>query len=742
MLLTLITVAAAADPALLVQPFLQSPTPTSVWVVWETDSDGPSAVHWGPTDALGSTTAATTVSTPGSAVHSAQLTGLQPGARLFYQVRTGPTASATYDLITPQPVAAEAPLRFVAMSDMQYSTRAPGKFEEIVSDGVITFTEQSWSPDLAAELDLAIVPGDLVDNGWMPDEWRETFFAPGAPLFAHVPVYPVPGNHEANTPLFFRYFHLPENGTPEALEHWWYADHSNVRFIGLDSNTGYRTDTQLTWLADTLDAACVDDTIDFVFAQLHHPYLSEVWVPGELDYTGEVITLLEQFTDVCNKPSVHFFGHTHAYSRGQSRDHRHLWVNVASAGGALDVWGEQEQRDYEQFTVSTDDWGFVLVEVTAGDDPSFRLRRISRGNEREGVADNVVTDDLTVRSHDSAPRQPVAMWPVDVLLDPSCVPFKASQPHDPDGDPHAASHWRLDRDCDGSFEHERWRQSQNLFARVDRAAGDDLTDERFTELAPMADWCWQVRYRDDGLSWSAWSATAAFQTAPAPDATGDLLLNPGAEQGLDGWQITAGSVEAMLAEQCDGTTPRSGEAYFAVGGVCEPSAYGELRQTVDVSAHADPIDAGTRVARYGGWMRTFAGRDLPGVQLRLLAADGAALAVTEPLSTTATEWTEQLASVPVPAGTRALELVLSGTRNAGEDNDAYLDDLVLELIPAADCALPEGLIEPDPPADASNDPQPTLPVQYGCGCTHRGQPGAWLLLPLLLLRRPRSRHAL
>ena len=71
---------------------------------------------------------------------------------------------------------------------------------------------------------------------------------------------------------------------------------------------------------------------------------------------------MENFTEECGKPSIHFFGHTHGYSRGQSHDHNHLWVNVATAGGAIDYWGEWPQADYDEFTVTQDEWGFVVVD--------------------------------------------------------------------------------------------------------------------------------------------------------------------------------------------------------------------------------------------------------------------------------------------------------------------------------------------------------------------------------------------
>ena len=38
---------------------------------------------------------------------------------------------------------------------------------------------------------------------------------------------------------------------------------------------------------------------------------------------------------------------------------KHVWINVA--GGAIDYWGEWPQFDYEEFSVSDDDWGFIMV---------------------------------------------------------------------------------------------------------------------------------------------------------------------------------------------------------------------------------------------------------------------------------------------------------------------------------------------------------------------------------------------
>ena len=175
------------------------------------------------------------------------------------------------------------------MSDMQKSGADPDVFDHIVHQGVLDY----FGGETSEEIALVLIPGDLVVNGNAYEQWSNDFFAPSHDLFAQVPLYPVLGNHEVNSTYYFQYFHLPENGSAGYEEHWWYKDYGNVRFMGLDSNSPYDGDDQLDWLSGVLEATCTLEHIDFVFAELHHPHKSELWTPGESDFTGEVVAALE-----------------------------------------------------------------------------------------------------------------------------------------------------------------------------------------------------------------------------------------------------------------------------------------------------------------------------------------------------------------------------------------------------------------------------------------------------------------
>jgi len=469
-------------------------------------------------------------------------------------------------------------------------------------------------------------------------------------------------------------------------EHWWHKDYGNVRIIGLNSNNPFATDGQLEWLNAVLSETYAADSIDFVFAQLHHPHKSELWIPGESDFTGEVIDRLEQFTSNCNKPSIHFFGHTHGYSRGQSRDHKHLWVNAASAGGAIDNWGEFANFDYDEFSVSQDEYGFVVMEITNDDDPKFVLKRISRGDQ-DVVINNQLTDSLTIRLNPSIVNQPEAISPIaNVEIAPECATLKGGDFSSPNANAvHGQSHWQLTT-LQSGFDNpitESWKNFENWYFEVDTQLGDDLRDESIVGLDEFTDYLWRVRYRDREMNWSEWSETASFTTG-ASIGLPNLLVNPGAENDLDAWTITQGVAEALEGGVCDGTFPNRGEKYFAVGGLCNHSETGRLVQDIDVSAYMDSIDLGGFQVSFGGYLSDFANDDLPEVKLIFLDENSMELGQSSTLSTLNSSWTLLKDSLIIPQETRTIRMELKGTRNIGVDNDSYFDDLFLSVGTAPD----------------------------------------------------------
>lgn len=664
-----------------VQPYLQDASPNSMSILWETDFSEESIVEWGLTESLGNSATGNAENSNGTAmIHTVQLYGLQRFTKYYYRVITEDAVSNIFHFKTPPFASDGENVRIVAMSDMQRDGAHPNKFEEIVHDGVLDYLSEEFGGDVEDNLALVMIPGDLVPTGNSYAQWEDYFFDPSHDLFNHVPVYPVPGNHEQNTNYFFQYFKLPNNGTPGFEEHWWHKDYGNVRIIGLDSNSPFDGEEQLTWLDNVLANTCEADSIDFVFAQLHHPHKSELWTPGESDYTGEVIERLNEFTTACGKPSIHFFGHTHGYSRGYSRDHKHLWINVATAGGAIDNWGEFPNADYDEFAVSQDEYGFVMVEVSNNLDPKIVVKRISRGDQ-DNIVDNVLTDSLTVRLLPSAVNNPIPEYPVDLEIAPECVILRANAFASPnDAAEHGQSHWQVSLNPN-NFDNpvaESWKNFENWYFEIDTQAEDDLTDEHVLGLEENTNYFWRVRYRDKELNWSGWCESTAFSTG-ASLTPPNLLLNNGAENDLNNWTTTEGIVEVLTDGECNGIAPQSGDFYFAVGGLCEESEVGQCVQIVDVSSAADSIDLGTYPVHFGGYFSNFSGSDLPDMQLKYLNEENLEIGSSDVLSSLNAFWTLLSQSETIPALTRFIRLELTGTRIAGADNDSYFDELFLRL---------------------------------------------------------------
>ncbi|MEO5907449.1 MAG: metallophosphoesterase family protein, partial [Saprospiraceae bacterium] len=458
---------------ILVQPYLQSANTITITIKWETNTNTESVLKYGLTQDLGTGASGTSMTTLGSTIlHSVTLTNLSPGTRYYYLAQTGSWQSDIFDFVTPPLRSSEQSFNIVLMSDMQKDGGHPTIFHDLINTSLLPYVASSYGSPLSDHLQIALLPGDVVDNGNSYLQFKNDFFNPAEVLWRSVPSYPAIGNHEANSQNYFNYFTLPANGTPGYLEHWYSHDYSNVRVLSFDSNNPYRIQAQLNWLDSMLELSCQDTFIDFVFAQMHHPHKSELWTPGEIDYTGQILHRMETFSDSCGKPTVHFFGHTHAYSRGQSRDHDHLWVNVATSGGNIDSWGEFPNQDYEEFIVSQDEYGFVMVEVTAGDDPQFVLKRLSFGDASD-PGGSEQKDLVVIKKNNNAPNAPYPLYPTILdTVSSDCVSLKSDGFFDADGDEHGASHWQVSTDSSNfsSPVFDSWKQYANWYGDIDLQA--------------------------------------------------------------------------------------------------------------------------------------------------------------------------------------------------------------------------------------------------------------------------------
>ena len=529
-------------------PYLQDPSPTSMWVCWETSGNTESVVEYGTTPLLGSSISGSYVnSSAGTIIHQVLVTGLQPDTTHWYRVKTGAWYSEVNHFKTPPPQSSEAPWRFAALSDTQIDGGNSQKHREVIEDGIMAYTAQQYGPDMASELAFLFNVGDLVSTGSNHSQWQDHYFAQAQSLYELVPSYSVLGNHEIDADLYYEYLRLPQNALSGSEERYWWADRQNVRLIGLDSNGYTSSSEQLSWIDGVLADAATEDRIDFVFCFFHHPHKSELWTPGESGFSTSVVSRLEQFSTDTGKPSVHFFGHTHGYSRGQSRDHEHLMVNVATGMGNPDYWYEYAQADYPEFQYSEPDWGFCIIDVEAGSDPQFRLRRLSRGNEYVSK-NNTLSDEITIRRFNNKPAKPIAVSPNLSSGDQASgsVELVGSAFSDPDGDGLLEAQYQI-TETQGDWSSpivDEWRRVENWYRplngdgwySVNNVADSQIEDVVITQALPgCREVWWRVRYRDSSLVWSDWSDPGQFRvgssssgnSAPEPeDGEVGVALSP------------------------------------------------------------------------------------------------------------------------------------------------------------------------------------------------------------------------
>lgn len=501
---------------IMVNPYLQNVTHESASLFWQTSNCGSWKIEWGYTINLGNQRNAhiENLHSSSACIQHVHLDSLLPNTKYYYQVTNNLETSGKYSFVTASIPSAETKTTIVAMSDMQQDNANPNKFYDVVNNGVLNYFQSNFNGTFNEHLNMVLIPGDLVDDGEHHEDWVNHFFNQGSNLFSYVPLYPVLGNHERDSPLYFQYFELPSNGSVGYKEHWWYKDRSNVRIIGMDSNGGYRIQEQLVWLDSVLLATEEDTLIDFVFLQLHHPHRSELWPIGNTDFTGDVIEKMEAFSTSSGKPSIHFYGHTHGYSRGQSRDHHHLMVNVASGGGNIDYWDEYFQQDYPEHIISQDEYGFVLLEVEAGQDPHFVLKRISLGNEIE-EKQNTLEDSIKVKRYSNVPTTPNVFSPLfGDTVDPEGFFVDISDFENQNNSEHGATHIQISED-EFDFTNstvDYWHQYKNLYKGVDKQENTDLHRIEIKTLIPAKTYYCRVRFRDQSLNWSNWSSIVSFHT--------------------------------------------------------------------------------------------------------------------------------------------------------------------------------------------------------------------------------------
>src|SRR5581483_10504328 len=251
---TLAVAAQAWGLAITRGPIIENPDAltSTITIAWWTDVAGDSTVEYGTTPALGFSatvpqTGTCEIGTAGTC-HAVSLSGLFPGTRYYYRLKTNGTIV--------QSTGASGPY-FTTWKD---PTDSSDLFFTVIGD----WGQQSSAEQLLANLQDAADPpmivtvGDNVYTNGTQSDWDANL-----PDYQHVmqraTFMPALGNHDVNSvgasnwasSVQIKLFQLPRNGTEQ--ERYYSFDDGDAHFIVLDANAPTNA-TQRAWLAADLAA--------------------------------------------------------------------------------------------------------------------------------------------------------------------------------------------------------------------------------------------------------------------------------------------------------------------------------------------------------------------------------------------------------------------------------------------------------------------------------------------------------
>lgn len=701
------------SPEFIVRPYLQAPGSDSMTVMFETENTEPQVWvrPFGSSEEFLKLDAE--VHSEDGLVYRAVASGLESHRLYEYYVLTndaeGMERVTQAFAFKTWPDASDnvEEARFIAISDTQLDREIyEVVLNNVVTDGFMTEECDGNQPQTCAENIAAItISGDVVQTGGNRSHWRNQLFGRMADITPYVPLVTVPGNHDyyynAELELYRTYMSPPENGSIGYEDHWYFLDYLDLRLIGLDSypisgaHGSFNRETlavQRQWLRETLVDAEIQQKA-FVMGMFHHGCLSEMWNVGESIGSCEMVSELEKYSDQTGAVTGHFFGHTHAYSRGQSLNTPHLWLNAASASGYIEPLnnsGHQANQisDYDTFEVSRSEFGYSILTYRFGPEASVTLQRKKGGYDDDTGFEVVDEVTFATKANNNLPQATAGMGELlatDIQLAINVgapeqvheVQWQVSENENFEGA--VFDIWgnetrrrnlfydeaaQVSGDEYLGYETVDTQQGADIFTldlselltfKTVRPGGDDhyRWNKRFSSqnthvssyddydgqprpalgLKPGTTYYWRARVRDAQMNWSSWSDSYNFSLTGT--RTANLLINGDAEAGdMSAWTVSNGLVSAIKAGNNGGFGAAEGDYYFTGRGFGQgmPSdcCLDSAFQRVDLSTYGDKIDAGQVYLDLSAQMATWTASDVPKLRIELRDAGDQPIAWNQP----------------------------------------------------------------------------------------------------------------
>jgi hypothetical protein len=500
----------------LINPYLQSPTPTSVYINWHANPGEESIVEYGTDESLGSIEKGTVYIFEDSTRwwHTVKLTNLTPFTTYYYKAKTDSFESKIFKFRTPPDYSeTNGHLRFVVLGD---SRTTPEKFSQII-DSMSNTVNRLYNVPIEESLNLIFNVGDIVTNGYELSQYKTEYFEPLKIVSRSVPVMVSIGNHEMESEHFYNYMKYEDFEGAEGEKYYSFRI-GRALFVSLNSNWQVRNSTQIDWLDALLHNAQNDDTIDWVFSFCHHPGHTELYPGGCTDYVQDrIIPTLKKYSKV----DILFYGHTHDYERGALQDGNLRFVLSGGGGSDLNRWKYRPLSDlqnYPEIQKTYDYYNYSVVDIDV-EKKTYSIKTYALGNKDKFMA-NVLVDSFYRDKTADAPPKPELIAPetgtsqtppFQLLAEDFTIQYDIMSSRFQITD--SSGHYDnplIDKISDfedffgdtGSPDYEAVNLNKDINLSKFLVTGKGLQTGKT--------YWWRMRYRDKNLQWSEWSDERSF----------------------------------------------------------------------------------------------------------------------------------------------------------------------------------------------------------------------------------------
>ena len=524
-------------------PYLQAPTPNSIYVNWKTESNPETIVQYGtsPTALTNTLTGTNQVfSDTGYAAnyfyHTVKITGLAANTKYYYRIKTGTSQSDVYSFKTMplpgQAATADGHLRFLILGDNQM--RNEPRFDTLVAQAKRKIADK-WgiTADPADNIAMTVMVGDQVDVGTL-DHYENVHFKKNKALSGYLPIQTLVGYHETYGTLamqaYYDHYVLDEmsyQGISSGTENYYAHQVGNTLFIAMD--TEHTSAQQLSWVMQVVAAADQDETVDWIISLGHRPYQAE-------QYVGDISTWVRNSAmpvlTASSKHILHIGAHHHLYHRGQLKNTP--TYQIISGGVAWDqYWGMSVEEDFEDVQKTISNWIYQIVDIDVNNG-TFDVEAYSIGSVFQWK-DNELMDTFHHYKGLAAPAQPsitnnLTGQDLELPLTLESTAYQTTTTETLNSTQFmigkTASFDIVEKDVYRDFEDLFGHPGTQTDVSVDVNAGVDITKLTLaTGDLPNGQYFVKTRQRDANLSWSPWSEAKSFNIINSTFADTQIQLD-------------------------------------------------------------------------------------------------------------------------------------------------------------------------------------------------------------------------